>query len=317
MDLRRPATPSEDTAKDAGKAIEGTANKAVDEIERIAKEAEKFGMSAFDDIKNLANRAKKRNRGRREFGEARDRECSQSGEEGGRGLRQPGEGRDRAHRERCCRQGRERREGNRADVREAHPRARHRAASRTRSRGIMVDLSKDLGKPGFAAVAKAAHGMNKGLTNFSKSNPSLTDELDAQALECSFKIGVVLVGLSINRMYTRGAQVAGMFDRLANEGLNPRRRDIRAVLDAVLPSSAGVGIGAEFSWGITFGAGGQGRVHRAARGRVGGFHAQRARRAGVVAQGMTHGISLPTGDNPLDDLQCVRRLDVSAVLACI
>ena len=125
--------------------------------------------------------------------------------------------------------------------------------------------------------------MNKGLTNFSKSNPNLTGELDAQALECSFKIGVVLVGLSITRMYTRGAQIAGMFDRLANEGLNPRRRDIRAVLDAVLPSSAGVGIGAGVLMGRYFRRGGQGRVHRTARGRVGGFHSQRARRAGVVA----------------------------------
>ena len=121
---------------------------------------------------------------------------------------------------------------------------------------IAVDLAKDLGKPGFKSCAKLARQTNIAFVKFNKRRPGLTAALDEQSLDIELKAAVA-VGISISGMFTRGATIAGILDRYANQGMKARRRDIVGFVRVIAPTSASLGAEAELSIGITIGASGK------------------------------------------------------------
>ena len=120
---------------------------------------------------------------------------------------------------------------------------------------IVVDLSKELGKPGLKAAAKLARQTHQALVKFDKKRPGFTTALDSQVFTLQIK-AVVTIGIRVSGMYTRGSEIAGVLDRYANEGLKPRRRDICGLVRVILPSSVSAGVEAELSLGFVAGASG-------------------------------------------------------------
>ena len=221
----------EGTAKDAGREVENAAKKA----EQLAKQAEGLSMSVIDDIKNLgkqiertANKAKDEIEGTANKAKG---EISQEVDKAGRFARQaedfakdlPGK----------------------ADelIAEQLPKALE---------GLMQDIASEAMKPALKAAAKLTREIHTGLRKTREKHPDMMAEIDGLGVTIPVKLNVE-IKLSYSEFYTRGEAVAGVLDRYANEGLKPRRRDIRGFLTATMATSIDFGGGAAITFGIDAG----------------------------------------------------------------
>ena len=228
----------EDTAQDAGRGLSDAAKK----VEQLAKEAERLSMSVIDDLKNLGKQIERTaNTAKDEINKAKGdiertantakREISQEVDKAGRFARQaedfakdlPGK----------------------ADelIAEQLPKALE---------GLMQDIASEAMKPALKAAAKLTREIHTGLRKTREKHPDMMAEIDGLGVTIPVKLNVE-IKLSYSEFYTRGEAVAGVLDRYANEGLKPRRRDIRGFLTATMATSIDFGGGAAITFGIDAG----------------------------------------------------------------
>ena len=230
-DLNKAGKAVENTANKVGGAIDDTANKAFHEAERLAHEAERLGMSVIDDIKNLKGQIEHTANKARSDIEAKAKDAQKTIGEA-KALAQ-----DVKHELECI------------------PGAVDKAITDqlpTALKGLLDDIASGALKPALKLAAKLAKEMHRGLGKVREKHPDLIAEIDGLGATIPVKLNVE-IKLTYSGFYKRAEEISGVLDRYGNEGLKPRRRDIRGFLAATMATSIDFGGGAAITFGIDAG----------------------------------------------------------------
>ena len=252
---KRAVNDVERDTKRAAKDFDRLASQSIDEIERAAKQAghamEGEIMGVIDDVKDLANTVK---------GEIEGVANKAKGEIEGVANKAKGEIVDTAN---AAKQG-VYSAGD--EVKDAFakelPALAEKAFDETRDafekqlpellQKCLSDLVSEGIKPALKAQAKIARDFADGMDHVVERSPDLVDAINTLGFEVELKVNVEMT-LEYANFWTRAREVAGILDRYGNDGIALRRRDILGFIVAVGPDSVSFGGGASFSLGLDIG----------------------------------------------------------------
>ena len=234
----------EDTGNKAVKDIDRVADQSIDEIERAAKlvggAIEKEIMSIIDDVKDLANKAKREVEG---IANKAKREVESVANDAKKGVYSAGD------------------EVKDAFVKEL-PALAEKAFDETKDafekelpallEKCLSDLVSEGIKPALKAQAKIARNFADGMDSVAERAPALVDAINQVGFDVELKVNVEMT-LEYANFWTRAREVAGILDRYGNDGIALRRRDILGFITAVGPDTVSFGGGASFSLGLDIG----------------------------------------------------------------
>ena len=193
----------EHTAKKAGDAIEGTAKDAGKEIDKLAKQAEECGMSAIDDIKNLAGKTKK--------------EIEGTANKVKKDI------------ERCA-------DNAKKDIQKEVKNLDQKAQDAMEA--ALSNLGKILTKEGLKQVRRMVKETHNALEKLENDKPGLINAIN----ELGGKVEIGPLTLSYANFYERTELVVGVLDIYINKPPKLRRKPILDMVRALGPDSIDTGI---------------------------------------------------------------------------
>ena len=121
-------------------------------------------------------------------------------------------------------------------------------------KALESSISKELSKGVFKEASKAVHQWHSAMERFRRERGELVADIDEVGFQIVLKLNVEIT-LLFSQFFTRANDVSAVFDRYANEGIELRRRDIIAMVQAVGPTSVCLGVEAEIALGVDAGFG--------------------------------------------------------------
>ena len=121
-------------------------------------------------------------------------------------------------------------------------------------KALESSLTKELSKGVFKEASHAVHQWHSAMERFRRERGELVADIDQVGFQIVLKLNVELT-LLFSQFFTRANDVSAVFDRYANEGIELRRRDIIAMVQAVGPTSVALGVEAEIALGVDAGFG--------------------------------------------------------------